>query len=152
MALFVATVVLWVRSYGKTDSVGNADSVNFTHDEPYYWLLTRRGHAILCGQNGRNWDVATRGRESGLAGFKYSRSLGLDGSFLWNLEFPIWPIAVMTAVLPLSQLEWWRRARRTIRREKHGRCAHCGYDLRATPVRCPECGTVPPGTQNESVR
>jgi hypothetical protein len=61
---------------------------------------------------------------------------------------PYWFIAAITALLSIAMFfQRWRTARHlTI-----GRCATCGYDLRATPQRCPECGTAvsktPPATQ-----
>jgi hypothetical protein len=53
--------------------------------------------------------------------------------------FPHWLLALLFAILPAVHL---RGIGRTRRRNRAGLCQHCGYDLRATPDRCPECGTA----------
>jgi hypothetical protein len=55
---------------------------------------------------------------------------------------PLWSAAIVTGALPGHWLLRSKR-RRASRRRRAGLCPTCAYDLRATPDRCPECGTIP---------
>jgi hypothetical protein len=57
-----------------------------------------------------------------------------------SVGIPLWFPAVALSVLPAR---WLRRVWRSRRGQARGLCPVCGYDLRATPSRCPECGAVP---------
>jgi hypothetical protein len=54
-------------------------------------------------------------------------------------EIPLWPLVLAGMAGGIRYVmigyEWERR-----RAKWRGRCHGCGYDLRATPERCPECG------------
>lgn len=65
------------------------------------------------------------------------------GDEFLRIRFPHWLLCAAFGVLPAIQLPrsivGMMRGRHRARR---GLCAHCGYDLRATPERCPECGAI----------
>jgi len=72
--------------------------------------------------------------------WRQSNYLGIQ---YWQevLAIPYWCPICIFAILPLSM---FLRALKRRRRITTGTCKNCGYDLRATPERCPECGTIPP--------
>jgi hypothetical protein len=82
-------------------------------------------------------------------GFGYASQRGRFHSGVPWIErdicLPHWFLALLFAVLPAVRLRAFLRARR---RYAGGLCPACGYDLRATPERCPECGTVPWATNS----
>ena len=56
-----------------------------------------------------------------------------------HVQIPYWLVTVVLFALPAGRLSAWGRQ---FRRRRRGLCTVCGYDVRASPDRCPECGTA----------
>jgi hypothetical protein len=68
-----------------------------------------------------------------------------NGERAYSLWVPYQMPMLASAVLPLVWLgRWGSRLASRQERRRQGRCLRCGYDLCATPDRCPECGVIPP--------
>ena len=58
----------------------------------------------------------------------------------WQLAVPYWMLAAPAAAAAIACVALSIRASA---RRCAGHCLNCGYDLRESPGRCPECGTTP---------
>ncbi len=61
------------------------------------------------------------------------------GQIIW-LSVPYWFAWIIWLPLLIFVYRRWQQRQR-LARVKQGLCVTCGYDLRAMPDRCPECGT-----------
>jgi hypothetical protein len=111
-------------------------STHYLPEKTYYHIRERVGHPAeeCCPSNMpvHRW-----------AGFDYSAVPWTTCGGRTRAWFVGVPFALPMALLILVPL-WglaclWRRMRQRQRVVK-GLCVKCGYDLRATPERCPECG------------
>jgi hypothetical protein len=144
----LATVAFCVRSYRRMDIVRIktstrwvAAALNQGQLQTSTWPRSAHDPPVSAG-----WEsVPANVRESAgpsplwsswFAGFGYGHDMGISGMQL--VVLPAWWLIAITAVLPAVWI--YHRIRRRRWKAQH-RCAHCGYDLRATPDRCPECGT-----------
>jgi hypothetical protein len=70
----------------------------------------------------------------------YRQQAAMNPRTSWEVVFPLWLIPT-ALVFPLL-LFWAIGTSRRVRRKRRGLCPACGYDLRASSDRCPECGAA----------
>jgi hypothetical protein len=164
--LIVAATLFSVRSRSTADEIGWGSSNEryyfsvdcwrgeigihrfFTPDEPlhrsrHYFHVEEWGAGNTLDNTERTWVIL-----NGLPNMRIfgTRFLGFgiywfcfEANYAINLFIPLW--AVIFGAIPIPAYWAIRRLRTNFRT---GYCAQCGYDLRATRERCPECGTIPP--------
>ena len=154
----VVALALWVRSHWATDWVwARCGSVSAT-------LMTARNGCLFSCAGGRsdpygrrwycdstdpsdmisgNWRFWTGSQPHQLLGV-ITWGLGDYTAGEWGMSIllPYWLLACGAAASGAGLLMISRRLHRQERRRRDGQCIRCGYDLRATPDRCPECGTL----------
>jgi hypothetical protein len=159
LLLCVATLMLWVRSYWRLDVVF------YRFDPGYSWSMSSALGHIDVAVNRRRAPHPQEALHPGFGTASHIASMVLTledlphglakvGTPVSTRRFlgfgfiayakitgvwvPHWFLALLFAILPALHLHAAIRSRR---RHRAGHCPTCGYDLRATPDRCPECGT-----------
>jgi hypothetical protein len=153
LVMMLAITVLWMRSYVwqayvTSDWGPRGETRLFAHINrgtgffgfhrhgpqkvllPFYWSLSEI--PTTFSPSGEGFGTVHFSR------FGFRLWTGRDyGRFYVNVFIPMWFASLALSILPAVRLS----ARLRQSSVDEGLCQNCGYDLRATPERCPECGT-----------
>ena len=157
LLLFVATVGLWVRCHFASDFIDyvrGERSLTVVVIDKTLLLNFHKESSILPFQG---WTYSPNPANPGYTaqyyptfwgrlGFIYTYADNRDDSGFSAtrmIGLPFWLLCFVTAIAPLGATLSAGRRHRRANLLSAGRCLSCGYDLRATPDRCPECGTIP---------
>jgi hypothetical protein len=165
LLLFVASGVLWARSYwagefvstegrrgGCVMGASRGQFICHWSGEPSAWLLEHYRHDPPSGVRFIALTVFKNGVSAEGSAFRHVSRGGKNWKWVsfrvrgYSRGYVIMPASGLCAVLgvlPAGRLA--ARVRGVMldrRRAREGLCPSCGYDLRATPERCPECGRI----------
>lgn len=167
LLICVGMAVLWIRSYFAYDDLLYKSSIAAHAGERrtgvesqagfliFYHSVNDQGFTSSGIREVGYWITYSAALEPGLpspldavdhrfAGFGYKSEViaGRSGGVrtAYNNTQVMIPFWFLVALFSLVPARWMWRRRRDRSRRRAGSCRHCGYDLRATPDRCPECG------------
>jgi hypothetical protein len=158
--LCVLVVGVWVRGYFVGDTVGygvrrpgeTLSAAGFTSGRGGLGFVWVTGIPYDASEHGLFYQREPLGYAGGIGrmparwsalGFMYVPLPAMPDGSGRAVAAPLWSLLLLFAAWPAWHL-------RTVlhnnpeRRRRLGLCVRCGYDLRASAERCPECGEVKP--------
>jgi hypothetical protein len=164
LVLLLAVAAMWVRSYWVGEAIyreapayrlavlsskGQCSAFRTTYPKS-----AANGQARWKYSNRGMWAEVTRrpglyradpgvrcyGPVAGFGLFDKPAGPKSRGAATREVFFPYWFLVLLTVAGPAAWCYQARRRRR-LRSRSLSLCPVCSYDLRATPDRCPECGT-----------
>jgi hypothetical protein len=171
--LCVAIIALWIRSYSMLDAFEGCHKNGWFYrllsdsgeirlqlapncpwnDDWLTWLSVKNGTGGIFAVSSSSAlsSPGVRWRQASMDGPWRCIDIGGPSQFSTDIGCPHWLLFLASATFPIVLA--YRIGRKYFligHRLASGRCPHCGYDLRATPARCPECGATPPECDQNS--
>ncbi|HEV8378200.1 MAG TPA: hypothetical protein VGP99_05075 [Tepidisphaeraceae bacterium] len=159
----ILSILLWIRSYRVSDNLtldtARNDAGKWNHLQRglytgpgrfvYYtrpWATYREaGHPPKTGWNLGHYAPTNPDQVfpsyssgSGRFGFWALKDYWVVGSRA--VVIPFWAPTVLCLMLGIPAFFFARRSAVKAYRRRHGLCLACGYDIRESKERCPECG------------
>jgi hypothetical protein len=158
LLLCIAAVVFWLRSRHSTDTLilspfptqwslsTKSGTLYLTRDQPWLEPEDLRSGIRLAAYD-RSWLGFGRKQSQEPRTWQSKSLRTIPYTTILRVYFiPLWFCTAFFSILPLIA---FRRHATLFHRRKRGLCARCGYDLRASPTKCPECGAA---VQNDNAK
>lgn len=148
LVLSLAVASVWVRSQWRNDhtyfvSRDNATVHGIEVLKNRVGLFSWKGDMVWVErgvhyESFKGADISIL--QHSVLGLEWERESNWAGRSFMTVYIPAAYLLTLFSILPA--IRFYRHVRRS-RLPMQGHCRSCGYDLRATPDRCPECGAVP---------
>ena len=142
----VLVAAMWARSYWRHDAADRRSADSYLgFGSISGWLYVAHSPAWVNDLRDNplplsDWAVRSEPAEGSWAPILEDQGWFVSNLFGTHARCPYW-LALIAASTPPAWLSWHRHRRRRALRDA-GKCVACGYDLRGTPGRCPECGAA----------